>query len=225
MTAETTVIKYPDCKFEDFADPFLDAVSETYNLIMDEIRKLASNDESEVDRIVSIGMKIVEQHAAMVIEQHCEEDTPTNSRTEGSTKSSIPLDRFTKLNDKHINGYLEIILSSALIHCVWCMLDFQDGDLPDAIENFTCASLQLGIIQGINSSESRNELKKTALQVKAADVRHAENRLMKEEAIQYYKGNHASFTSKDDAALQIAGKIVPAKFATVRDWLKGVTSE
>ncbi|MGZ8911211.1 MAG: hypothetical protein ACXW09_14665 [Methylococcaceae bacterium] len=216
MTTETSVIKYPDCKFEDFAGAFLNAASESYNLIMDEIRELASNDEKEVDRITAL--------IPNIIKQHCEENKPTDSQTEVS-KSSIPLELFTKIDDKKRNGYLEIILSSALVHCVWCMLDFEDGELPEAIENFTYASMQLGIVQGINSSESRNELKKTAMQVKAANIRHAENRLMKEEAILYYKGNHASFTSKDDAALQIAGKIVPAKFATIRDWLKGVTPE
>jgi hypothetical protein len=56
---------------------------------------------------------------------------------------------------------------------------------------------------------------------KAADVRHAENRDMKAEAIAWYVARRDTLT-KDDAALEIAGKVLPVKFRTVRDWLKGI---
>ena len=58
-----------------------------------------------------------------------------------------------------------------------------------------------------------------------AGKRHTENREMKKQVIQFYKGNYSSFTSKDNAAFEIAGKVVPVAFATVRGWLKGVNPE
>jgi hypothetical protein len=54
-----------------------------------------------------------------------------------------------------------------------------------------------------------------------AAARHAENRAMKQDAIEaYQKGD---FASKDAAAEYIAGTLVPVKFRTVRDWLKGIS--
>ena len=56
---------------------------------------------------------------------------------------------------------------------------------------------------------------------KAADVRHAENREMKAEAIAWYVARRDTLT-KDGAALEIAGKVLPVKFRTVRGWLRGI---
>ena len=56
---------------------------------------------------------------------------------------------------------------------------------------------------------------------KAADGRHAENRAMKAEAIAWYVARRGAL-KKDDAAHEIAGKVLPVKFRTVRDWLKGI---
>ena len=57
---------------------------------------------------------------------------------------------------------------------------------------------------------------------KAANNRHEENRLMKAYAITYYQQNREKFKSKDAAAAEIAGKIVPASYATVRGWLRNI---
>ncbi|MBT2866542.1 hypothetical protein JQK19_04740 [Chromobacterium violaceum] len=54
---------------------------------------------------------------------------------------------------------------------------------------------------------------------RAAIARHAENHSMKAEALEWYEKNMSMFKSKDAAAEQIAGKIVPAKFRTVRTWI------
>lgn len=56
---------------------------------------------------------------------------------------------------------------------------------------------------------------------RAAGVRHTENRDMKATAVAWYLERRGSLT-KDEAAEQIAGKVVPVKFRTVRDWLKGL---
>ena len=66
---------------------------------------------------------------------------------------------------------------------------------------------------------------KKFLAKKGASARHKENRSMKDDAIGYYKENHINFKNKDDAAQQIAKKIVPAEFSTVRGWLKNIKPE
>lgn len=55
---------------------------------------------------------------------------------------------------------------------------------------------------------------------RGANARHAENRALKMDAIKAYLAGN--FASKDDAAEAIAGNVVPVKFRTVRDWLKGI---
>lgn len=54
---------------------------------------------------------------------------------------------------------------------------------------------------------------------RAAIQKNAENRQMKAEAFAYYQANHQKFHSMDAAAEAIAGKIVPLKFRTVRNWI------
>jgi|GEM_PF-4491335 len=50
---------------------------------------------------------------------------------------------------------------------------------------------------------------------------HANNKAIKEDAIQYYRDNRQSFTSKDNAAEKIALQF-NRSFATVRVWLRGI---
>lgn len=56
---------------------------------------------------------------------------------------------------------------------------------------------------------------------RAANARHAENRSMKVQVIDWYLAHGAEYTSKDDAALA-ATAIVPMKFRTIRDWIAGI---
>lgn len=53
----------------------------------------------------------------------------------------------------------------------------------------------------------------------AAKKRHEENHQIKADALRYYVENIATFKSKDNAAEQIAGKIVNVSFRTVRQWI------
>jgi hypothetical protein len=69
--------------------------------------------------------------------------------------------------------------------------------------------------------DAQNEvliLKKLQARINA-NKRHAENHAIKNDAMKYYSENIHKFKSKDDAAEQIAGKIVNAKFRTVRQWI------
>jgi hypothetical protein len=59
---------------------------------------------------------------------------------------------------------------------------------------------------------------------KAADKSHEIDKKTKSEAIQFYKENHNTFTSKDDAATKLAPKF-GYSFATVRGWLRNIKPE
>ncbi|TAN05769.1 MAG: hypothetical protein EPN38_10445 [Rhodanobacteraceae bacterium] len=63
---------------------------------------------------------------------------------------------------------------------------------------------------------------RSALGRMGAAARHEEDRALKRDAIEAYL--NGSYTSKDAAAEAIAGKVVPAKFRTVRAWLVGLST-
>lgn len=54
---------------------------------------------------------------------------------------------------------------------------------------------------------------------KGADAIHTENRAMKADVFKWLDDNFASCKSMDAAAEAMAGKLVPATFRTVRDWV------
>lgn len=54
---------------------------------------------------------------------------------------------------------------------------------------------------------------------KAANIRHAENRSMKESVLRWCDAHLNDFKSMDAAAEAIAGKLVPIKFRTAREWI------
>ena len=78
---------------------------------------------------------------------------------------------------------------------------------------------------GAEQANLEKDLEKKRIYESIASIRHAENRSMKEDAIQHYKNNHKSYTDKNDAAFKIAGNNIPARFASVPDWLKGINPE
>ena len=55
---------------------------------------------------------------------------------------------------------------------------------------------------------------------KAATIRHRENHAMRDQAMKYYGEHKSEFSSMDDAAWAIAGKIVPVKYRTVYEWIR-----
>ncbi len=56
----------------------------------------------------------------------------------------------------------------------------------------------------------------------AAAASHREHRQMKSQVQEYYCANSSRFKSKDSAAEEIAGNVVPMSFRTVRGWLQGL---
>jgi hypothetical protein len=64
-----------------------------------------------------------------------------------------------------------------------------------------------------------NQSARSSLARIAANARHAESRSMKAEVFAWLDANMNQFQSMEAAAGAIAGKIVPVKFRTARDWI------
>jgi len=68
------------------------------------------------------------------------------------------------------------------------------------------------------------ELEKNAVgKKKTIDARHAENRELRQDVLNWWEEHKAELGgNKNEAARQMAGKIVPIPYGTVRDYLKKV---
>lgn len=111
--------------------------------------------------------------------------------------------------------YRESCLSFALMALEDSAACYANGDLPEAFNHLTDASIYLGWSQGSDEAENKNILSKKAIQQLAESKRHAKDRLNKEQAMKYYKDNHAADIdkiegqkgkAKDEAAHAMQGK-------------------
>ena len=117
------------------------------------------------------------------------------------------------------------ILQAVFVSCAYAcqaMKAQKDDDLNLAWQYTSRCKYWLGIVVGTWSLRSIQEAPATELARMGAEARHRENRDMKAQVLEWYRANAGSIGSKDAAAEAIAGKLVPVKFRTVRDWLKGV---
>lgn len=71
-------------------------------------------------------------------------------------------------------------------------------------------------------SEDALQAERKDISKRANRERHKESRAAKTRAIDFYKKNHMSFSSKSLAAIHIAQNVVGYSVDTVRDWLKNV---
>lgn len=106
------------------------------------------------------------------------------------------------------------LLSAAVSHCegdyaktLARLFDAQDGAIMFRVN-------MLGLKTG------DNPLKEFAK--KAADVRHKEDRELKQESINYYLENKNDFPNKEDAAFYISKNITPLKQSTIRKHLRNI---
>lgn len=111
-------------------------------------------------------------------------------------------------------------LSVSCAYCVQAMRADKTRQRKLAWTFVTDANYWLGIVRGTvtEREEHGNPLLEQAR--RAAFARHAENRQMKSEAIEWFEKNKGQFKSKDAAAEAIAGKVAPVTFRTARNWLK-----
>lgn len=135
------------------------------------------------------------------------------SRIKNSYKSSKDF----QLN---IDSFIEVNLSLALLELDIVMLDnLEKGDISMALDNLTASAEYLSIARGAYYGDESAIIKRRNFLKSAANKRHAENNAIKEYGLKYYQENIDKFDSKDNAAEQIAGKIVKASFRTVRKWI------
>jgi hypothetical protein len=114
------------------------------------------------------------------------------------------------------------------MNCAWAAYSLEiarfsavDGNFLEAISQINDAGFFLGIASAHNTAIQE---KTKVAQIKAFKS-HLEDISSKKQAIEYYKANHMNYANKDKAAIHISENIVPYKFSTVRDWLKGVIPE
>jgi hypothetical protein len=125
-------------------------------------------------------------------------------------------------------AFFEFALSIALITCRTSAYHFENGDLLHAFKRLIDAGAYLGNACGNDTAVSKNILKKKAIQLRAEDKRHRENREIKQEAIAFYKTKYAEKINKlekngrgkakDDAAVEIM-KQCPISFRTARGYI------
>lgn len=116
------------------------------------------------------------------------------------------------------------LIQAAFTSCAYAcqaMKAQKDDDLLTAWRYTARCEYWLGIVVGAWSLRRLQGEPTSEFAKLGADARHAENRSMKAQVIAWYTENADKLGSKDAAAEQAAGKLVPVKFRTVRDWLKG----
>jgi hypothetical protein len=203
-----TVPDYKSVDVNDMRDAFIKELKNTEDNINAFISNLAGEDRAEIDRIERAHHKI--QYKAAI--EICTDDEFIAFITRLHAPAA---------NDKD-PSLAEGLSSLALFSCGLCSYALRDKDLSDVFACFGFANRALGLAEGSDRTKAMNDEERRNILKLMGDKRHKENREMKEMAIQHYKNNRASFANKYDAADQIAKNIVPAKFATIRDWLKGV---
>lgn len=78
----------------------------------------------------------------------------------------------------------------------------------------------VGMVVGTEISDSNAVKAARSMMAKSgAAVRHAENRAMKADVFKWLDDNFSNCKSMDSAAEAMTGKLVPATFRTVRDWV------
>jgi len=198
-----TIKDYEDVDPNDFLAAMLAELKQTQIKIDSLIEMLANGDANEIERIHEAFNNIAFKHAVA---------------------NGVPMDHIEASffsTDVKEPTLIEVFLSGAYVSCGCCLFDLQDRDFSEAFANFANATYFLGMAEGIRKESNFNNLKKLSIQIKASNARHAENRAMKDEAINYYKDNINSLGSKDNAAYEIT-KIVPVSSSTIRGWLKNV---
>ena len=200
-------IKYPDCSASDLSLAFYDRINFTKDSAIEEINKLTENDDLEIARI------------QMAIEWYIAKNAQDENFSEFA-----PFD-LSVLKDKEPT-IKEIFLSASLHSSYFGEEHFESGNLLKAFNCLAQASEMLGFVQGYKLAENVKDeetlIKKMVLSNKASQARHAENRAMKDQVIQYYKDNREMLGSKEKASYEISQKIVPVSSSTIKGWLKNV---
>lgn len=106
-------------------------------------------------------------------------------------------------------------LESAVAASYW-------DDVQAATDGVLCASQILDAVRNEElrgTEEHRNAPQAISFAILGADARHRESRSMREQVFVWLDDHMSRFSSMDAAADAIAGKVVPVKWRTARDWI------
>ena len=167
LVAETTEIT----KYE-ITKAFLISNKRQFISIRDEISELAGDNKDEMARIMS----------AFYI---ANEKRFLSELIKDESKKEIVLS-LHKNKEPTLN---EQLISFAFMSCASSLLDFKNGDTVSSIESMALSSELLGMYQGRKDSKEEDDSLKKIIQNRASNMRHTENRAMRDSVIQYYKGH------------------------------------
>lgn len=111
-----------------------------------------------------------------------------------------------------------MVMSVSCAYCIQALREEMNTTL--AWSYVADANRWLGILQGmLTALDSRSKLSASDMGKRGAAVTHAENRAMKATVLDWCDKNMPKHKSMDAAAEAVAGKLVPVKFRTARDWI------
>ena len=113
------------------------------------------------------------------------------------------------------------VASAAALWATRCERFLIAGDIPKSIAAGQVAYMHAGFLLGMTGFtpeelDQRIKVDRSERSRHALNAKHKEVRDIKQQAIDYYLAHIGRFGSKDEAALEISQKIVPASFSTVR---------
>lgn len=114
------------------------------------------------------------------------------------------------------------ILLSAHVACGYAIDAIRAQIAEDELRSWrfvSRADYWLGVSIGSWAIRRQKELSATDFARRGATGRHAENRAMKAEVHKWCEAQLSKFKSMDSAAEAVAGKVVPVKFRTAREWI------
>lgn len=116
-----------------------------------------------------------------------------------------------------------VMTHSVIIACAYCVQAMNAdsaGQLNLAWTFVADGTWWAGRITGYRLGERDGDKWVSQRARSAALSRHKENRQMRCDVLEWMETNGKRYPSKDAAAEAIAGKVVPLKFRTVRNWLR-----
>lgn len=122
-----------------------------------------------------------------------------------------------------INAYDEVFQVWKIIAQLWCdrylpTPDFEDKLINVAL-NLGSIRRELKLIKNNQMNAGEYLVERELHQLKAVSIRHSENHALRDEVYVWADKNIKPSMTLDDAASEVAGKVVPLKWRTVRSHL------
>jgi len=127
------------------------------------------------------------------------------------------MDASGSYDDYYLNSEVKVNCANAVASLIAAKHAIKEGDIEGTVNAIKHVTHFWTLVF---SSENQRQQVSEKMSANASKG-HKENNAKKEQAIQYYRDNRQSFTSKDKAAEKMAAKYSRSP-ATVRGWLRGI---